>query len=212
MPDRPSAQPMLASTSGCATHFTSANAQRGRELVADLGERQRHPHQQQRNRPQRLAQQLQGLAHHLGHHQPGLRKQRACAMMGSGTGCTMPLRMLPAARCATWAAAPRPGARHVRARPPRLEHHGGAPSAGMSECTEIRVNSVTSLPRQTPGPTSGTPIISVLLKVLASAARRPAFEALHRQRGGIDHTKRHKVDAPTGPKLRSSRCTVLVVQ
>ena len=45
----------------------------------------------------------------------------------------------------------------------------------MSECTEIRVNRVTRPASPNTSPTSGTPIISVLLNVLArarAAARR----------------------------------------
>jgi hypothetical protein len=43
----------------------------------------------------------------------------------------------------------------------------------MSECTEISVNSVTSPASPNTRPTSGTPIIRVLLNVLASALAAP---------------------------------------
>jgi hypothetical protein len=43
----------------------------------------------------------------------------------------------------------------------------------MSECTEISVNSVTSPSSPNTRPTTGTPIISALLNVLASARAAP---------------------------------------
>ena len=46
----------------------------------------------------------------------------------------------------------------------------------MSECTEISVNGVTSPASPNTSATSGTPIISVLLKVLASARAAPRLE------------------------------------
>ena len=89
-------------------------------------------------------------------------------MMGSGTGCTMPLRTACNTVRHMGCCVPPPSPSLAAcSRAAASSKTTVAPVSKIRACTEISVNSVTSPASPNAKPTSGTPIMMVLLKVLA---------------------------------------------